>query len=185
METELFKDIRYDAAFWTESPIPHAIVSTEGYFVRVNPAWTKLLGYGSSELQGTNFTEITHPGDIKSDQREVQQLLSDNDSRGYSMVKRYITKTGSTVWVELHVSAIRQPDGSIECFAVCVIPLPNHDRFKVEQAGDGYLVRPAVRWADMVRDNPRESIFLVIVMLMAFKAIPVENIFEIIKHFFK
>ena len=183
MEPELFRDQEHQKSFWRDSPIPYAIVSPKGDFVHVNPAWAKLLGYSESELTGANFASITHPQDLEADKAELQRIINVPSSTGYSMVKRYISKSGGTVWVELHVSAIREPDGKLKDCAVTVIPLPNHDSFKIEQVEGGYVVRPSMRIFDLVRDNPRESIIASLIVLVGFKVIPVEGVLEIIKTF--
>lgn len=97
------------------------------------------------------------------------------------MVMRTISKAGSSVWLELHVSAVREPSGACREIAVSAIPLPNHGNFKVEQAGDGYAVRPSVRWLDLVRDNPRESIVVIGLVLSMSGAFPFEHLIHLVK----
>ena len=40
-----------------------AIVSTEGYFLQANPAWSKTLGYTLEELTAQPYIELVHPDD--------------------------------------------------------------------------------------------------------------------------
>ena len=183
MDTSVFSDHRLCEAFWSCSPIPQAIVDPRGKIVLVNAAWSTLLGYSKSELEGRHFKEITHPADLNGDISEVSRLISDPTSDGYTMVKRYISKQGEVVWVELHVFAIRAEAGSLECFAVCIVPLPA----TLAQTGDrsDSLLRSfGSGCVALVKDRPREFLIAVVIGLVAAGRIPVDSIVEIIKSFF-
>jgi PAS domain S-box-containing protein len=177
----IFARQEYEEAFWDRAPLCSALFDPSGHFTRLNVAWTRLLGYAESELQGIHWSEITHPAEIEDCRKEFARITSSSTAKGFSMVLRFIAKAGGTVWLELHVSTIREPDGSLRELGASAIPLPNHGSFKVEQAGDGYAVRPVVRWADLVRDNPRQSIVFGLILLSLSGKVPFESIKEIIK----
>ena len=151
--------------------------------VLVNAAWTTLLGYSKAELEGKHFREITHPADLNGDISEVSRLISDPTTDGYTMVKRYISKRGEIVWVELHVFAIRAEAGSLECFSVCIIPLPATLAQTVDR-GDSLLRSFGSGCVALVKDRPREFLIAVVIGLVAAGRIPVDSIVEIIKSFF-
>ena len=180
----IFSNAQYEEAFWERSPFCKAIIDTEGHLSRTNPAWSRLLGYSSSELTGLHWAEITHPADIEDARKEFGRLSASTSARGFSMVLRLIAKAGGSVWLELHVSPVRESGGALRELAVSAIPLPNYGSFKVEQAGDGYAVRPTVRWIDLVRDNPRESIVVVLLLLSLSGQFPFENLIDIIRMIF-
>jgi PAS domain S-box-containing protein len=50
------------------------IASTDGYFLRLNPAWEKVLGYSLTELMSKRFLEFVHPDDIAATKAAVQEL---------------------------------------------------------------------------------------------------------------
>lgn len=178
-----FNDARLHAAFWDASPVPHAIVSTKGTFLRVNEAWAKLLGYSRSELIGNHFRTITHPADIDADQSEVSRLLTDPDAHGYSMVKRYLSKQGTAVWVELHVVAIRDAESTLESFAVVVVPLPvASDRHT--PASNGVITRLVDCYINLVSTRPRECLIALVSGLVAINAIPFGVLIELVKAYF-
>jgi len=141
-----------------------------------------MLGYSKSELVGQHFSSITHPADIHDDETEVQALRESIEAGGYSMVKRYIDKRGSSVWVELHVSTIRRPDGTLEALVATAIPLPDTGNFKIEQNGNSVAVRPSLRWIDLVRDNPRETLLVVVIVFAAAGRIPFETLTSMVMH---
>lgn len=87
-----------------------ALVSTEGRFTQVNAALCAMVGYSEAELLTTDFQTITHPDDLAADEARVKELL-EGVRTAYQMEKRYLHKTGRTLWVQLSVSLVRTKDG--------------------------------------------------------------------------
>lgn len=48
-------------AVFRHSPVGMALVSTEGRFMTVNPALSRMLGFTADQLQQLTFQQITHP----------------------------------------------------------------------------------------------------------------------------
>lgn len=88
-----------------------ALVALDGRWMRVNAALCHMLAYSEEELLRTTFQAITHPEDLASDLNSVSDLLLGRIHR-YCREKRYLTKAGSVVWVQLTASLIRDDDGS-------------------------------------------------------------------------
>lgn len=87
-----------------------AIVSPEGRWLRVNPAFCAMLGYTEEELQKMTFVDVSHPEDIGvSIARDCELLGSDKVS--YQLRKRYVRKDGATVWALVNASLVRGADG--------------------------------------------------------------------------
>src|SRR3546814_14765899 len=53
------------------APIGLAIVGLDGRFKTVNPALHEMLGYSEFELLGMTFQDLTHPDDLRSEERRV------------------------------------------------------------------------------------------------------------------
>ncbi len=87
-----------------------ALVSTEGRFIKVNPALCVMLGYAEADMLSIDFQTVTHPDDLSTDLQNVQDLLQ-GKIEIYQMEKRYFHKTGRLVWVLLSVSLVRTKDG--------------------------------------------------------------------------
>ena len=104
---ELRRD--FEIAF-EEAPNAVAIVDLEGRFERVNPKLCDLLGYTVEEMGSITFQEITHPDDLEADLGYVEALLA-AEIPSYQMEKRYYTKWGHQIWVQLSVSLVRDGDG--------------------------------------------------------------------------
>jgi PAS domain S-box-containing protein len=92
---------------WSISEIPMAVVDLGNRFVRCNRAYCHLLGYSESELKLRKWTQVTHPDDVDGDLASVAALRADEASSGYDLIKRYLTKNGKIITVQLSVLAIR------------------------------------------------------------------------------
>lgn len=69
------------------------VANNEGYFVDVNPAFTKVLGYSKEELLSKPIVEFVHPDDIQKTTDEIVKLVDGRDSVEFE--NRYIHKDGS------------------------------------------------------------------------------------------
>lgn len=92
------------------APVGIALVSPTGELLDVNRRFSELVGYSREELRELTFQDITHPDDLEADLANVQALLRD-EIDGYTMEKRYIHKDGHEVWIDLHVSLVRDASG--------------------------------------------------------------------------
>ena len=73
------------------------IATTMGYFLQVNPAFTRVLGYTREELLDTSFLEFIHPDDVDATLREIRKLRSGKDSLYFE--NRYRCKDGGWRWL--------------------------------------------------------------------------------------
>lgn len=89
-----------------EGPMGMALVAPNLRIMSSNEALCQILGYTSNELKGKTIAEITHPEDIEEDVRMARTLFA-GGIPGYRIEKRFITKSGKTVWVNLTASVIR------------------------------------------------------------------------------
>lgn len=79
------------------------VAHPSGYFVRVNPAFERVLGYTAEELTSRPIVEFVHPDDRESTIEALEQLGEAKNLRGFT--NRYICKDGSVVWLEWHSRA--------------------------------------------------------------------------------
>jgi PAS domain S-box-containing protein len=107
-------EIEFRATFELAA-IGMALVTEVGRFKDVNPSLCNLLGYSKEELLELSFTEITHPDDLLVDLEYVKQVL-EKKIESYSLEKRYFTKAGATVWINLNVSPVWNMDGTFRYF---------------------------------------------------------------------
>jgi len=69
------------------------VANSEGYFIDVNPAFTKVLGYSKEELLSKPFVDFVHPEDIEKTFKETAKLLEGSDSIVFE--NRYLHKDGT------------------------------------------------------------------------------------------
>jgi PAS domain S-box-containing protein len=72
------------------------IANFDGYFVQLNPAWERILGFTAEELLAKPFIEYVHPDDQEATQAEAQRLAQGQEM--ISFENRYRTKDGEYRW---------------------------------------------------------------------------------------
>lgn len=107
------------AASFDLAPVGMAHVALDGRWLRVNSRCRHITGYDESELLGSTFHQITHPDDLERDLSAVARLLA-GETEGYTLDKRYIRKDGSSIWVNLTVTLVRDA-GHVPDFLLLVI----------------------------------------------------------------
>ncbi|MEO8204810.1 MAG: PAS domain S-box protein [Chthoniobacterales bacterium] len=123
-------DERFRGAF-EHSGIGMALVSREGYFLQVNPALCRIVGYTVDEMLAVKFQQITFPEDTPYDLANLERLLR-GESESYSMEKRYIHKEGHLVWVNLTVTAVHHEGGKVKHFVAQVQEITDRKKFELE-----------------------------------------------------
>lgn len=81
---------------WATSPDLMAVIDFEGYLRRVNPAWTRLLGYTSVELVDHHVNEFVLEEDHAP---TVEAYLTAADGSSPRVVNRYWHRDGSVRWI--------------------------------------------------------------------------------------
>ncbi len=96
---------RFRSAF-DYSVVPMAMTSVDGRIMRVNPAFSTMLGYSESELAGMHYRKITHPDDIAENEAGLAPVMI-GEKRSFRMKKRYVRKGGGIVWADMSTSSVR------------------------------------------------------------------------------
>ncbi len=73
------------------------VATTDGYFVRLNPAFERILGWSNAELKSRRFIEFVHPDDRESTLAEVRKLSTGIPSLCFE--NRYLCKDSSYRWL--------------------------------------------------------------------------------------
>ena len=90
---------------FTDSLDLMAVADLDGYFKRVNPAWTRALGWTAAEMTSGPWLDFVHPDD-----RQPTLAASAGLARGLDVVtfeNRYRHKDGSWRWLAWHTPAPR------------------------------------------------------------------------------
>ncbi|HEY9672675.1 MAG TPA: PAS domain S-box protein [Waterburya sp.] len=109
---------RFRATF-DQAAVGIAHVDLQGRFLRINHKFCDLLGYTEGEMLAQSFQDITLPDDLDADVTHIRQLLSGEISM-YSVEKRYISRSGEMIWVNLTVSLRRRSSGEPKYFIAVV-----------------------------------------------------------------
>lgn len=74
------------------------IADSDGYFIRLNRAWEKTLGYNLEDLEGQRFLDFVHPKDLD---KTLEAIAILSNHRGIiDFTNRYRCKDGSYRWIE-------------------------------------------------------------------------------------
>ena len=99
---------------FNQAAVGLAHVAVNGRFLLVNKKLCDILGYSEDELLQKTVWEISHPEDRDATTPARSRLLAGNIDT-FSLEKRYLRKDGSTVWVNLTVSQVRDERGAPLC----------------------------------------------------------------------
>ena len=97
---------------FTFAPDIICMANKEGYFTKINPAASELLGYSQQELLSVPFIEFVHPDEKENTIKATGKLLTGNTTLQFE--NRFVTKTGKVKW--LSWSSTPSPEGHV--FAV-------------------------------------------------------------------
>ncbi len=91
---------------WATSPYLMLEIDANGYFRRVNPAWTKLLGYAPGELVGRHVNEFVIDADHASTTGAYEATAAGRET---AIENRYRHRNGAIRWI----SWVAVPSGDI------------------------------------------------------------------------
>jgi len=109
---------RYRHVF-EDGPIGIWLVDRDLRTLELNAAMSRMLGYSAEELGQRTFADLTHPDDLDSDLALTAQLLAGELST-FTVEKRYVTKAGDPIWVDLTVTAVRD-DADEFSYAIALV----------------------------------------------------------------
>ncbi|MBU7583323.1 MAG: PAS domain S-box protein [Nostoc sp. TH1S01] len=91
-------DLSEEAFFFERSLDLLSVISMEGYFQRINPAFTQTLGYSEAEFLARPFLVFVHPDDHFATLAEMEKLKAGLPTLNFE--NRYRTKDGHYRWLE-------------------------------------------------------------------------------------
>jgi diguanylate cyclase (GGDEF)-like protein/PAS domain S-box-containing protein len=104
-------EARFQATF-NQAAVGLAHVSRQGRFILVNRRLCEMLGYSETELTQKTVKDVSYPEDRDVANDLVRRLHSGEIDK-FSIEKRYLHSSGTTLWVNLTVAHIRSPDDQL------------------------------------------------------------------------
>ncbi len=92
------------------SPVGMAVISLDGSFIHINPAYASFLGRTERDFVDRGFQDFTHPDDLHRCEDLVAECL-DGNRDSYRVEKRYQHVDGSIVWGEVSVVLVKASGG--------------------------------------------------------------------------
>ena len=74
------------------------VATSDGYFIRVNPAWQTMLGYSEDELRTSPFMDFVHPDDVDATTQVFMKVTAGATLSNFE--NRYRAKDGSYKWLQ-------------------------------------------------------------------------------------
>ncbi|MBK6404937.1 MAG: PAS domain S-box protein [Holophagales bacterium] len=100
----------WSLASFDSSPIGMAVTAPAGHLIRVNRAFSSMLGYTLDELGDSDWKSLTHPDDVDASWEMVRRLVDGPSSSG-RIEKRYLARDGHVVWADVSTSLLRDGEG--------------------------------------------------------------------------
>ncbi|HSE23963.1 MAG TPA: diguanylate cyclase [Pyrinomonadaceae bacterium] len=143
----------YKASYGTfdNAAIGMAVVSVDGSWLQVNEALCKLLGYSEQELRATSFQRITHGEDLKQVQSYIQRVI-EGYIQSHEQEKRYIHEQGHAVWVQWHVSLLKDSESGVKRLFFQVQDISDRKKAEEKLTQDTLTGLPnRARFSDLVK----------------------------------
>ena len=125
---------------FNQAAVGIARLSPEGHWIQVNQRLCDILGYSFSELLGKSFQEVTHPDDADLDGDIYNQLVQ-KKTDNVNFEKRYLTKSGDTIWADVTVSNVYDATGRLAYFVATIQDITERRQFslRLQQQKDDLL----------------------------------------------
>jgi PAS domain S-box-containing protein len=73
------------------------ILKLDGYYLQVNPAFCRFIGYSREELRERSVFDLTHPEDLQATRNMFDQIAT-GSCRAFEYEKRFVRSDGKAVW---------------------------------------------------------------------------------------
>ena len=125
------------------------VASLEGYFIELNPAWEKTVGWSPEELKAKPYLEFVHPEDRENTLNLAKASL--DSAPAIKFTNRYQCKNGSYRWLSWITSPHSEPD-----LIYCVVRdvTEQYEAAKaLQEAHDKLEIKVKERTAELSRAN--------------------------------
>jgi PAS domain S-box-containing protein len=114
------ESIRHFVQLQERSPMPFAVIGTDGQFLAGNKAFCDLIGYGIDELREMTWRDLTPP-EASSIELEIRIRLATGQMPRYE--KEYVRKDGARVPVEIFLSQLTDDRGRPQGYYAFIVDI--------------------------------------------------------------
>jgi PAS domain S-box-containing protein len=111
---------KYQSIF-ENSMVGKSLTGVDGS-LKVNKAFSNIVGYTMDELEGLKWQEITHHDDLNESAEVIDGLIT-GKTNSARYTKRYIHKNGSIVWTDISTMLQRDAEGKPLFFITNIIDI--------------------------------------------------------------
>jgi PAS domain S-box-containing protein len=118
-------------SFYSLDLVGLAVTAPDRGWLRVNDCLCKMLGYSEQELRNMNWAQLTYPEDLAADTEQFNRIIT-NQIDGYSLEKRFVSRSGTVIPTKLVVRCVRKPDGELDYVTAMVEDITERKRAEQE-----------------------------------------------------
>ncbi|WP_434931888.1 EAL domain-containing protein [Shewanella sp. HL-SH5] len=122
------------ASFYSLDLVGLTVTSADKGWVSINSCLCTMLEYTEEQLKALTWVDLTHPDDLAADLEQFTKLLA-NEIDGYSLEKRFISRTGKVISTMLVVRCVRKTNGNVDYVMAMVqdISKQKEDAIQIER----------------------------------------------------
>ena len=121
------------SAIFNQAAIGMAVAGLDSRFVKVNDKCCSIFGYEPAELLQLTILDITHPDDLARTRAMTEQLLA-GAITDFVYEKRYVHKSGATLWARTTVTLMKDADGQPQRLIAAIEDITARKRADSERA---------------------------------------------------
>ncbi|MES2716203.1 MAG: PAS domain S-box protein [Pseudomonadota bacterium] len=134
IETALRESEARHRATFDNSAVGMAERALDGSWRNVNPRLCQITGYDRQALMALHPSLLTHPDDRLDTWPQLRRVMR-GEIASTRREKRYLRQDGSTIWVAVSTSAVREADGRARYFVSVIEDITARKRIEAELAG--------------------------------------------------
>ncbi|WHZ39162.1 diguanylate cyclase [Rahnella bonaserana] len=115
---------------FAHAAVGFSLVGLDWRWLRINPQVCNMLGYAECQLRSCLLHDVTHPEDLYAENSLIPRLLS-GEINSFSVEKLLQRSNGSTLWVTLTASLVRNAAGEAHHYIVVISDIT--ERKNIEQ----------------------------------------------------
>ncbi len=149
MEAQFLESEKLFRTAFQFSPVGMCLTTLDGKLQNVNQSLADMLGFTKEELENKHFNDITYPVDREIGKEALQRMVS-GEVPNTSFEKRYVQKTGATIWTYVSITLLRDASNNPLRFITQILDInqrkqaeeelrESEERFRtlIEQSSEG------------------------------------------------